>query len=112
MNATIHIEPKLHAEIDQARDELRIAREQFAGAAGLHIDAAAMKVSACEMRLNCLYADARREPEEPACRVCGCTENNACPGGCWWVEADLCSSCVGADLTDKPSSAPLPEGSE
>jgi hypothetical protein len=29
-----------------------------------------------------------------ACRVCGCTDDRACPGGCWWVEADLCSSCA------------------
>lgn len=29
-----------------------------------------------------------------ACRVCGCTELNACPGGCCWVEEDLCSACV------------------
>lgn len=31
-----------------------------------------------------------------ACRVCGCTWNNACVdrrGACWWVEADLCSHC-------------------
>lgn len=33
----------------------------------------------------------------PACRVCGCTEDRACPGGCWWVEPDLCSACVEAD---------------
>ena len=31
------------------------------------------------------------------CRVCGCTDCNACPGGCYWVEADLCSACVGLD---------------
>ena len=29
------------------------------------------------------------------CRVCGCTEHNACDGGCSWVEEDLCSSCAG-----------------
>ena len=29
-----------------------------------------------------------------ACRVCGCTWNKACPGGCYWVEPDLCSACV------------------
>ncbi|MFA7331074.1 MAG: hypothetical protein WC326_08380 [Candidatus Delongbacteria bacterium] len=29
-----------------------------------------------------------------ACRVCGCTEDRACPGGCWWVEPDLCSACA------------------
>ena len=28
-----------------------------------------------------------------ACRVCGCTNFRACPGGCFWVQADLCSAC-------------------
>lgn len=31
--------------------------------------------------------------DEQKCRVCGCTWNNACPGGCYWVEEDLCSQC-------------------
>lgn len=35
---------------------------------------------------------------ERVCRVCGCTEYNACLGenlsGCHWVEEDLCSECV------------------
>lgn len=31
---------------------------------------------------------------EAVCRVCGCTWNNACPGGCSWVEDDLCSACT------------------
>jgi hypothetical protein len=35
---------------------------------------------------------------EPACRVCGCTENEPCPGGCCWVPdpkmlGELCSTC-------------------
>lgn len=29
------------------------------------------------------------------CRRCGCTENSACDGGCWWVDVDLCSRCNG-----------------
>lgn len=34
-----------------------------------------------------------------ACRVCGCTEDRACPDGCWWVPdpaglGELCSSCA------------------
>lgn len=29
-----------------------------------------------------------------ACRACGCTETFACPDGCVWAEADLCSACV------------------
>ena len=36
---------------------------------------------------------------ERKCRVCGCTWNNACPGGCYWVEWDLCSGCAGNEPT-------------
>jgi len=37
--------------------------------------------------------------DEPACRICGCTEDHACEGGCVWVEdpeelGDLCSACL------------------
>jgi hypothetical protein len=28
-----------------------------------------------------------------SCRKCGCTDSRACPSGCYWVEADLCSAC-------------------
>ncbi len=35
------------------------------------------------------------------CRVCGCTEDNACEmesgEPCHWVEPDLCSACVEED---------------
>ncbi|MDD5302967.1 MAG: hypothetical protein PHS14_07625 [Elusimicrobia bacterium] len=30
---------------------------------------------------------------EPACRVCGCTEEKACPGGCSWAGVGICSVC-------------------
>lgn len=30
----------------------------------------------------------------PRCRGCGCTEDNPCPGACFWVEPDLCSRCA------------------
>lgn len=33
----------------------------------------------------------------PRCRVCRCTDDNPCEGGCWWVADDLCSACEGAD---------------
>jgi hypothetical protein len=51
-------------------------------------------------RIDDEYAENEREEilldnnDEPACRVCGCTELEACEGGCIWVEADLCSRCV------------------
>jgi hypothetical protein len=28
------------------------------------------------------------------CRSCGCTEESACNPPCYWVDADLCSSCA------------------
>jgi hypothetical protein len=28
------------------------------------------------------------------CMNCGCTERRPCPGGCAWVDWDLCSACV------------------
>lgn len=27
------------------------------------------------------------------CILCGCTDDYACPGGCWWVAPNLCSRC-------------------
>lgn len=27
------------------------------------------------------------------CRVCGCTDERACAGGCSWVDGDICSGC-------------------
>ena len=44
------------------------------------------------------------EQEERRCRVCGCTEDHACEGGCWCVEQDLCSACAGeVKKTDETS---------
>ena len=29
------------------------------------------------------------------CRICGCTDDRACAGGCHWVAPGLCSRCAG-----------------
>lgn len=34
------------------------------------------------------------------CRICGCWELEACDGGCWWAEDDLCSTC--AEMPEDP----------
>ena len=41
------------------------------------------------------------------CRVCGCTDDLACEGGCYWVEWDLCSSCEDDDQVE-PVEGPEP----
>jgi hypothetical protein len=40
-----------------------------------------------------------------SCRVCGCTDDHACEGGCSWVEPDLCSAC--AEATAIPAGIPF-----
>jgi hypothetical protein len=35
----------------------------------------------------------------PRCRGCGCTEGQACEGGCIWATEDLCSACVRRGVT-------------
>ncbi|HEY7202431.1 MAG TPA: ParB/RepB/Spo0J family partition protein [Candidatus Dormibacteraeota bacterium] len=45
------------------------------------------------------------DSEVPTCRVCGCTTEEACPGGCTWVEdpaglGDLCSRCLAGERVD------------
>lgn len=37
------------------------------------------------------------------CRVCGCTDDDACSGGCYWVEPDLCSMCAGIGSEERQS---------
>lgn len=34
------------------------------------------------------------------CRVCGCSWDHACEGGCYWVGDDLCSRCAQMSLED------------
>lgn len=47
-------------------------------------------------------------PAERSCRLCGCTDTRACPGGCSWVLQDLysptgiCSTC-GEELGWNPA---------
>jgi len=52
---------------------------------------------------DCAGAAARRKPrgkkqeaKELACIFCGCTEAQACEGGCAWISIDppICSSCA------------------
>lgn len=45
-------------------------------------------------------SELKQAAQEGTCRICGCTDEEACPGGCTWVEPDLCSECVGKEETD------------
>ncbi len=43
----------------------------------------------------------KRKYTGPRCRRCRCTNGRACPGGCFWVESDLCSECFRKSVIKK-----------
>jgi hypothetical protein len=49
---------------------------------------------ASEIEQGVIDRHAVAQAEEASCRECGCTEDEACDGGCSWVEDDLCSACL------------------
>jgi hypothetical protein len=42
----------------------------------------------------CLDDPVPEEDQVRRCRDCGCDDDHACAGGCWWVDIDLCSTCA------------------
>lgn len=81
----------LYADIEAALAELESKDTPWAALAKLEPRARERIFAMLEERM------AEEDESDPACRVCGCTEERACPGGCWWVEPDLCSECVGKE---------------
>lgn len=48
-------------------------------------------------RCERILADGKAQgvvPCQQYCRVCGCTYDDPCEEGCYWVEPDLCSQCA------------------
>ena len=37
------------------------------------------------------------EKKELKCRICGCTQDRACAGGCSWFDKNLCTNCTNSD---------------
>jgi hypothetical protein len=46
--------------------------------------------------------EAEEAQQVRTCRKCGCTDANACEGGCSWVESDLCSQCETPAADEEP----------
>jgi hypothetical protein len=79
----------------QLREEMRRFADQLDH---LPADRGDMARLAAHMRL---IANAGPDDQPPACRVCGCTEDDPCAGGCTWIDdpagmGELCSRCDGA----------------
>lgn len=59
-----------------------------------------MAFSICtnSQELLTVLEEIKQDMDVHRCRVCGCTDDHACPGGCYWVEKDLCSACLGMEM--------------
>lgn len=33
-------------------------------------------------------------PVSQPCSICGCTDERACPGGCYWYAPGVCTACA------------------
>jgi ParB/RepB/Spo0J family partition protein len=57
---------------------------------------AAPKKAVAKKRGKVLAANTKRAPrlKMRACSECGCTDDRACDGGCYWVGPNLCSACA------------------
>ncbi|TAH39267.1 MAG: hypothetical protein EYC70_00335 [Planctomycetota bacterium] len=75
-------------EIGEAAQAVLHVREGKPGASLEKYRAEMLQVAA--VALSALEAF-DRHPQR--CRRCGCTEVAACPGGCAWLEEDLCTAC-------------------
>lgn len=59
----------------------------------------ALHVAFCAAVLQCELTDGEDRIKLPTvlgqiCRECGCSQNDACAGGCNWAGPDLCSACA------------------
>ena len=66
------------------------------------------------MRCDEVELNTRPRTAGHACTVCGCTDDAACEGGCYWVSLDppLCSACeqLAEDLDLEEPPPPPPPG--
>ncbi len=94
-SARLAKEQKLAAEkAAQKAEAERIAKEEAKLRKRQGVDA--NQASIFDFGLDVEEARVEEKPAKPAgsvCRVCGCTDNQACQDGCYWVEKDLCSKC-------------------
>lgn len=64
-------------------------------------DFAPDELFATQEEAEAALAEIKDPPGVRRCRVCGCTDDYACPGGCYWVEEDLCSKCMDKAKADR-----------
>lgn len=61
----------------------------------LGLDPLVRQIDACAIarRVAAGEKEAAANGYDMVCQLCGCWELHACEGGCYWVDAGLCSAC-------------------
>ena len=80
-------------------DALPASYGRIAFAAGIELERDMQAEVLDALPEDAFVASDGRSPRIPAllggvCRVCGCSQNFACEGGCGWAAEDVCTACV------------------
>jgi len=101
MTTTAHQCALDHQRADLAGEAQMLVRVggEKRGAIELTFTDGSRLIGAAEVRPEALPAGTRQGEillltlSHPRCRACGCTSEQACPGGCTWIAPDRCSRC-------------------
>jgi hypothetical protein len=72
-----------------------ICGQEFRGPGGLLATCLAAMRKDGDGEYFCPACDGQAQLGQRRCWKCGCTDDRACLGGCYWVSDDLCSRCAG-----------------
>jgi hypothetical protein len=91
MAPTEHVRPVLQGD---PREVASWALDALAASYGLNQSELAIVVAGlAEVAIEARDQFAQSAGEQ-RCSVCGCSNSQACPGGCIWATDTLCSRCV------------------
>lgn len=88
-----------HLGLRVYQDDLSDTFERIANAADTELTRDLYAVVIDALPRDAFEASDGRTPRIPSllggvCRVCGCSQNDACAEGCGWAAEDLCTACV------------------
>jgi len=93
------------AQVSVEFDETHAPLARAGDRAALELNNALAVKAHLALGSECYFGADGQTPRIPsflggACRVCGCSQNDACDVGCGWAAEDLCTACVEGEEHD------------